>query len=58
MYQDTLSHAIDSIVSSPALQEMAQQSAKADASSNTGLVIAIIGLLIFAAHLFTEIFSR
>ena len=27
-------------------------------SSNTGLVIAIIGLLIFAAHLFTEIFSR
>ena len=27
-------------------------------TSNTGLVIAIIGLLIFAAHLFTEIFSR
>ena len=29
-----------------------------EATSNTGLVIAIIGLLIFAAHLFTEIFSR
>ena len=29
-----------------------------NASSNTGLVIAFIGLLIFAAHLFTEIFSR
>lgn len=27
-------------------------------TSNTGLTIAIIGLLIFAAHLFTEIFSR
>lgn len=27
-------------------------------TSNTGLIIAIIGLLIFAAHLFTEIFSR
>jgi NhaP-type Na+/H+ or K+/H+ antiporter len=27
-------------------------------TSNTGLAIAIIGLLIFAAHLFTEIFSR
>ena len=29
-----------------------------ESTSNTGLVIAIIGLLIFAAHLFTEIFSR
>lgn len=35
-----------------------QQVANADASSNTGLIIAFIGLLIFAAHLFTEIFSR
>lgn len=58
MFQDTIHHAIDSITSSPVAQEMAQQSAQADASSNTGLVIAIIGLLIFAAHLFTEIFSR
>ena len=30
----------------------------ADVTSNTGLTIAILGLLIFAAHLFTEIFSR
>ena len=58
MDQDTIYHAIDSIASSPIAQEVAQQSAQADASSNTGLVIAIIGLLIFAAHLFTEIFSR
>ena len=34
------------------------QQASADAASNIGLTIAIIGLLIFAAHLFTEIFSR
>lgn len=61
MDQDTLTQAIDSlqsIISTPAAQEVVQQSAQADASSNTGLVIAIIGLLIFAAHLFTEIFSR
>ena len=58
MNPDSLQQTIDSIVSSPAAQEVLQQSAKADASSNTGLVIAIIGLLIFAAHLFTEIFSR
>lgn len=29
-----------------------------DTSSYTGLVIAILGLLVFAAHLFTEIFSK
>ncbi len=61
MDQDTLTQAIDSlqsIINTPAAQEVVQQSAQADASSNTGLVIAIIGLLIFAAHLFTEIFSR
>ena len=34
------------------------QQANADAISNIGLTIAFIGLLIFAAHLFTEIFSR
>ena len=34
------------------------QAIEAEQASNTGLVIAIIGLLIFAAHLFTEIFSR
>lgn len=34
------------------------QAIEAEQASNTGLIIAIIGLLIFAAHLFTEIFSR
>ena len=50
--------ALDTLVSSPEVQEVVNQSANADASSNTGLTIAILGLLIFAAHLFTEIFSR
>lgn len=58
MNLDTIQQAIDSVIASPTAQEVARQSANADASSNTGLVIAIIGLLIFAAHLFTEIFSR
>ena len=49
---------VDTLVSDPAVQEMVQQSTNADASSNTGLIIAFIGMLIFAAHLFTEIFSR
>lgn len=57
-FTDTIQQAVDTIVNTPAAQEVIQQSAKADASSNTGLVIAFIGLLIFAAHLFTEIFSR
>lgn len=50
--------ALDTIASSPEVQEVIQQSANADASSNTGLTIAVLGLLIFAAHLFAEIFSR
>ncbi len=57
-FTDTIQQAVDTIVNTPAAQEVIQQSAKADASSNTGLVIAILGLLVFAAHLFTEIFSK
>lgn len=55
---DTIQRTLDTVVNDPTAQQVVQQSANADASSNTGLVIAIIGLLIFAAHLFTEIFSR
>lgn len=55
---DTIQRTLDTLVSDPVAQEVVRQSANADASSNTGLVIAVIGLLIFAAHLFTEIFSR
>ena len=54
---DTLT-VIDTLANSAAMQEIVQQSTQADAASNTGLTIAILGLLIFAAHLFTEIFSR
>lgn len=56
MDQDSIFNAIDSLVGSPVVQDTTQQAA--NATSNTGLAIAIIGLLIFAAHLFTEIFSR
>ena len=55
---DTIQQVIDTVFNNPAAQEVVKQSANADATSNTGLAIAIIGLLIFAAHLFTEIFSR
>ena len=55
---DTIQQAVDTLVSDPVAQDVVRQSANADASSNTGLIIAFIGLLIFAAHLFTEIFSR
>ena len=59
MTTDSIIQAIDTVANSAVLQEVAQQTANADAgASNTGLIIAIIGLLIFAAHLFTEIFSR
>lgn len=59
MTTDSIIQAIDSVANSAMLQEAAQQVANADAgASNSGLIIAIIGLLIFAAHLFTEIFSR
>ena len=58
MTTDSLQQVVDSLINAPAAQEVLKQSANADASSNTGLIIAFIGLLIFAAHLFTEIFSR
>ena len=57
-FLNTIQQTIDTLVGNHEAQEVVRQSAKADASSNIGLVIAVIGLLIFAAHLFTEIFSR
>lgn len=58
MSPDTLTRVIDTLAGTPAVQETVQQTSNSGGASNTGLVIAIIGLLIFAAHLFTEIFSR
>ncbi|MCR5013798.1 MAG: cation:proton antiporter [Bacteroidales bacterium] len=62
MIQDTIIQSIDTIVNQgvvqEAIQEMAVDANGTGVSNHTGLVIAILGLLIFAAHLFTEIFSR
>lgn len=58
MFQDTLYQAIDTIASHPGVQEAVSQSNNLGVSDRTGLTIAIMGLLVFAAHLFTEIFSR
>lgn len=58
MNQDTLYQAIDTIVQSGTAQEVISSTGNLGVSDKTGLVIAIMGLLIFVAHLFTEIFSR
>lgn len=41
-----------------AVQKLVEQASENSGSGNIGLAIAFIGLLIFAAHLFSEIFSR
>ncbi len=53
---DTLRTVSDTIVQ-PEIAEQVTQSTSSS-SGRTGLTIAILGLLIFAAHLFSEIFSR
>lgn len=58
MNQDTLYPALDTIVHPETVQEAVTQAGNLGVSDHTGLIIAILGLLIFAAHLFTEIFSR
>lgn len=58
MIQDTILQNIDTIIPQATVQETVNQATNIGVSNNTGLTIAILGLLIFAAHLFTEIFSR
>ena len=58
MFSDTLYRTIDTIASQEGVQEAVSQVNNLGVSDRTGLVIAIMGLLVFAAHLFTEIFSR
>ncbi|MBR4391253.1 MAG: cation:proton antiporter [Bacteroidales bacterium] len=58
MTTDTIIQSIDSIASTETVQEVVSQANNVGVSDKTGLTIAILGLLIFAAHLFTEIFSR
>ena len=55
---DTLSHVTDTIAESGLINTVAEQVSNSSSSRQIGLTIAIIGLLIFTAHLFSEIFSR
>ena len=54
---DTLTQISDSIVSKGVVDSVMEQVAASSSSRQIGLTIAIIGLLIFTAHLFSEIFS-
>ena len=55
---DTLSHVQDSLVQNEVVSNIMEQASAGGSSRQIGLTIAIIGLLIFTAHLFSEIFSR
>ncbi len=52
---DTLHTVTDTIVQPEVIEQMTHSSSSA---GKTGLTIAILGFLVFAAHLFSEIFSR
>ena len=55
---DTITQASDTLVSQGFVNAVVQQVSNGSSSRQIGLTIAIIGLLIFTAHLFSEIFSR
>ena len=55
---DSIRQAVDSFVEPSFVNGMVEQVANGSSSRQIGLTIAIIGLLIFTAHLFSEIFSR
>ena len=55
---DTVLHFSESVVDPTAIHNIAEQVSTGSSSREIGLTIAIIGLLIFTAHLFSEIFSR
>ena len=55
---DSIRQAVDSFVEPSFVNGMVGQVANGSSSRQIGLTIAIIGLLIFTAHLFSEIFSR
>lgn len=54
----TLTPVADSLANGSVVGEMLEQVTHSSSSREIGLTIAIIGLLIFTAHLFSEIFSR
>ena len=55
---DTVLHFSERVVDPTAIHNIAEQVSTGSSSREIGLTIAIIGLLIFTAHLFSEIFSR
>ena len=55
---DSIVQVSDNITSQNAVNGVLEQVAHSSSSREIGLTIAIIGLLIFTAHLFSEIFSR
>ena len=55
---DTIAQVTDSIISKGTVSDVVEQISNSSSSREIGLTIAIIGLLIFTAHLFSEIFSR
>ena len=56
--RDTVAHVTDTIANPSLVSTVAEQVSNSSSSRQIGLTIAIIGLLIFTAHLFSEIFSR
>ena len=55
---DTIKPLTDTITHHNAVENVLEQVSTSSSSREIGLTIAIIGLLIFTAHLFSEIFSR
>ena len=55
---DTIVPLTDTITRHNAVENVLEQVSTNSSSREIGLTIAIIGLLIFTAHLFSEIFSR
>ncbi len=55
---DTITQVTDSLANTGVANKMMEQVANSSSSREIGLTIAIIGLTIFTAHLFSEIFSR
>lgn len=55
---DSLPHFSEAVSRSETIEAVMEQVSTGSSSREIGLTIAIIGLLIFTAHLFSEIFSR
>ena len=55
---DTIAHISETVTHPGVVNTVTEQISSSSSSRQIGLTIAIIGLLIFTAHLFSEIFSR